>query len=110
MDDEKNHSVSMADDGAFVVAWENKTVDDVFLQRYDNNGSALGSAIQVTTSNKQDERPSIAMSASGRFVVVWSNMFNVNTQNIFGQLYRSDGSSTSKWVDGIRIIKWIEIK
>jgi len=102
-------SIGMADDGSFVVAWENKTAQDVFAQRYDSDGSALGAAIQVSTSSDEDKRPEIAVQPRGRFVVVWSSKIDQDNENIFGQLYLRDGSAVSEWKTEWRVMKWVEI-
>ena len=108
-DDEKDASICVADDGSFVVAWMNNTTKDVYLQRYDVDGSALGSSIQVTTSADQDKLPSVAVNPRGDFVVVWSNKIDARTENIFGQLYTSDGSPVSEWKLDWRVMTWVEI-
>src|SRR5690606_25950656 len=77
-DQESNrNSLAVDEDGDFVVTWWDSNGADgnfygVFLQRYDNEGNAVGGEIQVndyTTSNQRS--PSVANETNGAFVVVW---------------------------------------
>lgn len=68
--------VAMDAAGNFVVAWESENQDGtswgVFARRFDAAGNALGGEFRVNvTASANERRPSIAMSASGTFVIAW---------------------------------------
>jgi hypothetical protein len=68
-------SVAMDADGDFVVAWYGDSPDDdtdIFVQRFDAAGTALGGEVRVnaTTAGSQTG-PSVAMDSDGDFVVSW---------------------------------------
>ncbi|NOG53824.1 MAG: PKD domain-containing protein [Planctomycetes bacterium] len=72
-------AVAMADDGTFVVTWTADTFDevsalDIYGQRFDATGQAVGNAFVVTPDNAgfQDES-SVSMDGDGNFVVVWQD-------------------------------------
>ncbi|MBR0556094.1 calcium-binding protein [Ciceribacter sp. L1K23] len=83
--DQFNSSAVALADGGWVVAWQNKPSDDasndVYMQRYDAEGRAVGSEtlISVTTANAQYS-PVLSALSDGSWVVSWVS---------FGQ----DGSS-----------------
>ncbi|MCC9608309.1 GEVED domain-containing protein [Blastopirellula sp. JC732] len=74
-------AVAMAEDGRFVVAWqgddglEDGGVDgttDIFAQRFDADGNAVGSEFQVNQFEATDQTtPAITMNASGEFAIAW---------------------------------------
>lgn len=71
--------VAMTANGDFVVAWSSVGVDvaGVYARRYRANGSALGSQLQVNdpftapTDQTVLLSPSVAMDATGNFIVAW---------------------------------------
>jgi photosystem II stability/assembly factor-like uncharacterized protein len=91
-----NNTVSVAinSSGNYVVAWEdNRNGDiDIYLQRYDANGTVLGSNIKVNddvgTANQQ--QPSVAVDGSGNYIVVWYDYRNGNN-DIYLQRYSTSG-------------------
>ncbi|APZ93269.1 PKD domain-containing protein [Fuerstiella marisgermanici] len=71
-------SVAMDAVGNFVVTWESHSQDGdrygVFGQRYNADGSSLGSEFQVNTRTSNEQRhPSVAVDGTGSFVVVWNS-------------------------------------
>ncbi len=71
-------SVAMDATGDFVITWTSYAQDGsgfgIYAQRYNSAGVAQGGEFQVnatTTGNQQ--YPSVAMDASGNFVVTWSS-------------------------------------
>ncbi|MFM7739301.1 MAG: DUF4347 domain-containing protein, partial [Planctomycetota bacterium] len=72
-----NSSVSMAQDGRFVIAWEGNGTEDsqgIYAQRYDANANAIGSQIFVNgTVAGAQENPTVSMNSSGAFVVGWND-------------------------------------
>lgn len=74
--DQDNSAVAMDAAGNFVIVWEGNGPGDgsgIFAQRFDANGSKVGSEILVnnTTSGTQSE-PAVAVNASGQFAVTWA--------------------------------------
>jgi hypothetical protein len=65
--------------GNFVVVWSSHGQGpqprwDVFGQRYDSSGAALGGEFRVNSFTTEDQRfPSVASDASGNFVVAWQD-------------------------------------
>jgi hypothetical protein len=96
--------VAVAGQGSFVVVWTSDgssgsdgSLTSVHGQRYDSNGTPLGSEFQVntyTTSYQFD--PSLALDGAGRFVVAWSsfgsNGSDESGSSIQGQRYSVNGS------------------
>jgi len=69
-------AVAMADDGGFVVAWENDALGDgntnVYARRFGATGAAFGGEFLVnTTTDGAQSAPAVSADADGDFVVVW---------------------------------------
>ena len=98
-------SVSVEDNGDFVVAWQSYGSSgtdpsgySIQGQRYASSGAAVGAQFQVnayTTGNQFD--PSVGMDAAGNFVVAWlsygSSGSDTSYSSIQGQRYASGGSA-----------------
>jgi hypothetical protein len=70
-------AVGCADGGAFVVAWTSELQDGsgdaVYARRYDAAGAPAGNEFRVNTTTADHQRqPTVAVDASGDFVVAWS--------------------------------------
>jgi len=97
--DQYQPSVAADGSGNFVVVWTSsaQTGEDhagIFGQRYDNAGNKVGSEFHVNayTTNYQTG-PSVAMDASGSFVVVWTSTGqDGDGYGVFGQRYNSAGT------------------
>lgn len=66
-------------DGGFVISWESESTHDnsinIYAQRYDAEGVALGNEFLVNTYTIEDQSiPSIAVLKDGGFVVSWSSI------------------------------------
>ena len=97
-------SISADAEGRFVIVWhsEGSSGSDssrrsIQGQRYASDGSRLGEEFQVNTTTLNDQdRPSVALSPAGDFVIVWRSASSGGTDNsgssIQGQRYASDGS------------------
>jgi hypothetical protein len=97
-------SVGVDANGNFVVVWASQgsvgtdtSYRSVQGQRYASDGSPHGGPFQVNTYATFDQRnPSVAVTPSGGFVVVWQSQgsFGTDTSNtsIQGQRYASNGS------------------
>jgi hypothetical protein len=95
----QEHPAIAADaDGDFVVVWHSSLAHDgssygVFARRYASSGAAIGDEFQVNTfTDGIQSYPSVAMDASGRFVMVWQSYQDGNAFGIFAQLFNADGS------------------
>jgi hypothetical protein len=92
--DQSEPSVAADSAGNFVVVWtsssQDGSVDGVFGQRYASSGAPVGSEFRVNTytTGHQDD-PSVAVDASGNFVVVWYGF--TGDAIIHGQRYSSSG-------------------
>jgi hypothetical protein len=85
-------SVATGAGGSFVVAWVSPELDgnaDVFARRFDAAGIAQGSEFLVNTyTTGYQGRPSVAMDASGNFVVAW---WSPNLADIFARRFDAAG-------------------
>lgn len=94
-------SVSMANDGTFVVAWYDSEQDGsnegIYGQLYDSNGVAVGSEFQVNTyTDNRQWNPSVAMKDDGSFTIVWGSFGqDGSSYGVFGREYDSNGTPTS---------------
>jgi hypothetical protein len=89
------------DDGTFVVTWSSNYQDGygfgVFGQRFDSDGSALGTEFQVnSTSPGYQFKPDSCCTNNG-FVVVWGFQSDGDGGGIFGR--RFDGTGTPLGTD-----------
>ena len=67
-------SVAAGASGGFVVAWQGPdgASNGVFARRFSNTGGSIASEFQVNTYTTDNQSyPSVAVSASGAFVVAW---------------------------------------
>ncbi len=78
--------------GNFVVVWSGQGQDgdptgkhNVYAQRYNSTGQALGSAILVNVNTAGDQRsPSVAVDSAGNFVVTWSTKSTDTSGDTYG--------------------------
>lgn len=86
-------SVAMDGSGRFVVMWESAEQDGsgygIIGQSFDSSGERIGGEFQANTYTEDFQfDPSIAMNASGDFVVVWvSGGQDGSGRGIFGQRF-----------------------
>jgi hypothetical protein len=91
-----------ANDSGFAVVWHDTRYNpsgtyDIFCQRYDAAGSALGTNFMANndTGTADQWDASVAMDASGNSVAVWYDLRHDNgswnTVDQYGQLYDADG-------------------
>jgi len=89
-------SISMDPVGNFVIVWYDfrDANWDIFFQRYNDAGTALGVNTKVNddAQDASQEHPSISMDAAGNFVIVWSDNRN-NNFDIYFQIYYSTGGT-----------------
>jgi hypothetical protein len=87
--------------GNFVVVWHSRAVGgpwnpspfDVFGQRYDSAGAAVGAEFRVNSYTTGDQSaPAVASHADGSFLVAWSgNTDGSFYPDVFAQRYDSSG-------------------
>jgi hypothetical protein len=93
-------SVAMNGNG-FTVAWESLGQDGdvkgIFAQRFDVNGSTLGSEFQVNTTTAKDQAlPAVAMNADSASVVAWQSYAQDKSWNgVYAQRYLGNTVVTS---------------
>jgi hypothetical protein len=100
-------AIAVEPDGDFIVAWMDRFGGDgdssgIFAQRYDSNGLEIGSSFQVNSYTPAYQTyPAIAVDASGRFVVAWTDFSafegvfpgqDGDQQGVRAQLFDSDGN------------------
>ncbi len=78
--EQNNPRIAVAGDGGFVIVWTDKRngSNDIFLQRFDPDGVAIGQNRQVnddaTSAYQRD--PAIGVDLSGLYSVVWTDYRN----------------------------------
>jgi len=89
--------VAMDDSGDFVITWQSIGQDGsttgIFAQRYNAVGVAQGAEFQVNTfTNNAQSGPSIAMDASGDFVIAWNSYLQDGSNGgIYAQRFNASG-------------------
>ena len=87
-------------DGSFVVTWQsyNQTGDNsnegIYGQRFNTDGSKLGSEFQVNTYTSSHQRyPDVAVLKDGSYVITWDS-YNQDGSNegIYGQRFDANGN------------------
>lgn len=92
-------SVTVLDDGGWVVAWSTFGQDAsnfaVFQRRFDKFGHAVGDEQQVNTyETNQQDRPSISALTDGGWVVVWHSYTQDTSEfGVYMQRYAADGTA-----------------
>jgi hypothetical protein len=94
-------AVGSDEDGNFVIVWTSDDPGaagfDVFARRYDAAGTPLGPEFRVNSyTTLWQLRPSVAVSTSGAFVVVWSGPDGsgaLHGTGVFAQRYDAAGLS-----------------
>ena len=94
---QRGAAVAMDANGDFVVVWESEGQDGsdsaVMGQRFRSDGTPAGGEFRVNTYVfSYQNAPSVAMAASGSFVVVWQSFGqDSSTYGIFGQRFDAAG-------------------
>jgi hypothetical protein len=90
--------MAMDAQGNFVLVWtsygQDGSGDGVYGQRYDVNGTKLGSEFRINTHTSGAQYgPSVAIAPNGQFVVVWrSDGQDGSGEGVYAQRYNADGS------------------
>ncbi|MCA9110886.1 MAG: hypothetical protein KDA52_13130, partial [Planctomycetaceae bacterium] len=96
---QSNTTVSMANTGEFVVAWQSNNQDGdaggIFAQRYAADGTPVGSEFQVNKTTLGNQGlPSVSMANSGEFVISWDSFGqDGDGSSVFGQRFDADGNA-----------------
>ncbi len=89
--------IAMDAAGYFVTVWidERNGHPDIYFQRFTSTGVALGVNTKVNddATNTDQVNPSIAMDATGSFIIAWQDFRN-NNWDIYYQRYTDTGTST----------------
>jgi len=91
-------AVAMDKNGNFIIVWESVDQDGdamgIFGQRFNSEGTPLGSEFQVNTYIKNDQiHPAIAVDEKGNFVVVWTSYGQDGDKTgIFARKFKRDGT------------------
>jgi hypothetical protein len=99
-DAQADPAVGSDENGNFVIVWTSDDPSagwpDVFARRYDAEGTPLGPEFRVNSyTTLWQMRPSVAVSTSGAFVVVWSGPDGsgaVHGSGVFAQRYDAAGT------------------
>ncbi|HYO16310.1 MAG TPA: Calx-beta domain-containing protein [Thermoanaerobaculia bacterium] len=89
--------VAMGPDGSFVVVWRgpasNLATVEIFARLFNSDGTPRGPEFRVNTTNRGDEMtPSVAVDASGNFLVVWVGESSSSAfHDMFGQFFDAQG-------------------
>jgi Ca2+-binding RTX toxin-like protein len=85
--DQINPAVALSLNNTFVVTWtsdqsNNGSGEDIYGQRFNSNGSPLGSEFRVNRSTLQDQNNAdVAIDANGNFIVVYESGYQDNRVN-----------------------------
>jgi hypothetical protein len=86
-------------DGGFVITWygvgQDRSVNDIYAQRYTANGAALGAEFRVNTYTPNNQMsPAIASLPDGGFVITWEgDGQNSLNYDIYAQSYAANGAA-----------------
>ena len=99
VDNQTAASVGIDAAGNFVVVWVDRNSagdDDIFFQRFNAAGTALGSPTRVNTTNFSttlQSDPNVAVTPDGQFIVVWTHQTSTISQDIYYRRFNADGSA-----------------
>ncbi|MBN2581092.1 MAG: trypsin-like serine protease, partial [Pirellulales bacterium] len=117
-------AVAQSLDGDFIVVWSANNSDtdyDVYAQRYDATGTAMGLAFLVNTYTTSVQcHPAVAMDADGDFAVTWQSLGQEDTEEtgvtvtagqggygIYAQRYSRTGVRLGG-VDELQVITFVD--
>jgi hypothetical protein len=94
--DQMYSRLAMNANGAFTVVWQSQTPGgdwDIYARSFDSSGAALGNEFRVNdTIAGNQENASIAMNASGSFVISWTNVALDGNKDIYARQFNADGT------------------
>ena len=86
-------SVAMDASGNYVSVWE--SAGNIYGQRYNSAGTAQGSEFIIANNAANERLASVAMNASGAFVVTWERNQGTGDYDIYARLYNSSGTAVT---------------
>jgi uncharacterized protein YejL (UPF0352 family) len=88
----QNQSVSLSDNGKFIVAWEGVN-SEISARLYNSAGQPVGAEFQVNTYiDGQQSLPSTAIDSNGNFIIAWESFQSSNgSMDIYAKRYDSNG-------------------
>lgn len=84
--------------GNYLIVWSSINQDGsesgIYGQRFNSNDIKIGAEFSVnTTTVKTQYRPAVDMNSSGRFVVVWASMGDINSSfDVYVQVFNESGN------------------
>ena len=85
-------AVAMDGSGGFVVVWIRETNHHVYARLFDADGNARGNEFRVDSGTPDDaSMPSVAMNASGAFVVAWTRHTSTDGRDVVFQRFDASG-------------------
>ncbi|MDA8746418.1 DUF642 domain-containing protein, partial [Rubripirellula amarantea] len=97
--------VASTGDGGFVITWRSQVDEDsdgyadfsdVFAQKYDSTGTAVGAEIHATTQTSHQYQTAVAGFADGSFLLTWRSDNTADDGSgsaIMGRFYNTDGTA-----------------
>ncbi|MBN2021737.1 MAG: trypsin-like serine protease [Pirellulales bacterium] len=99
---QKWSDVAMDLDGDFVITWSSMGQEDnqqlgygygVYARRFDSYGMSLGTEFQVNVTKVGNQQfPSIAMDATGDFIIAWTSDQAIDGDDIIARAFKANGS------------------
>ena len=94
----QNASIDMNSTGSFILVWEDRRNEnnDVYIQRYQPDGTPLGENVQVNDDqNVWHFNPCVALTNNGQFVVGWEE-YKSTVYGIYLQRFLNDGTAAGE--------------
>ncbi|HEY9642830.1 MAG TPA: cadherin domain-containing protein, partial [Coleofasciculaceae cyanobacterium] len=104
--EQQSSSVAIAPDGSFVVVWESNGQDGdkwgIYARRFNAAGVPQGNEVLVNTTTTRSQRnPSVAIDATGNFVVTWTSDAGVaDGQEVYARRFNADGTPATTGATG----------
>ena len=93
-DNTRGFSITELSNGNIAVVYQ--SAGEVYVQRWDGSGNAVGSAIQVSSSDGEESNLKIEALQNGEFFVAWDASGTGKTgRDIIGRHYDADGDALS---------------
>jgi hypothetical protein len=95
---QRDPHIARDNSGNYVIVWNSEeqagaaSQGDIYMQLFDSDDQRIGSEQRVNTITQGDqEKPAVAMTENGDFVVVWASMTNIDSvYDIKARLYRNN--------------------
>ena len=89
--DQRAPDIAMADDGHFVIVWEDERngKNEIYAQLFNSNGTLSGANFKISGNHNNSIKPSVDMNGSGNFVVSWLDTSS-SQRNIYAVKFDSN--------------------